>query len=118
MSLTVNAKSYTNDNSRGNDIYRYLGPNHDSDTNDMIDLYRYTAPQGEVGSVKSKARFKLTRSVTDGTDQLSTDAIVDVVFSVPTGTVLAEVQALMDDLGAWLGTTAADDLVVSHRINQ
>jgi len=118
MALTVNAKTYNNDTSRSPDIYRYLGPSHDSDTNDMIDLYRYPPPSGAVGSVKSKSRIKLTRSCTDGTDQLSTDAIVDIVVSVPTGTATAEVAALVDDLGAWLATTAADDLVQSRIINQ
>lgn len=118
MPLTVNAKTYNNDVARSPDIYRYLGPSHDADSNDMIDLYRYPAPSGDPGTVKSKSRIKLTRSTTDGTSQLSTDAIVDIVVSVPTGTATAEIAALVDDLGAWLATTAADDLVQSHIINQ
>lgn len=118
MALTVNAKTYNNDTSRSADIFRYLGPAHDSDSNDMIDLYRYSAPSGALGTVKSKVRFKLTRAATDGTDQLSTDYIVDLLISVPTGAATAEVAALVDDLGAWLATSAADDLVQSHIINQ
>lgn len=118
MPLTVNAKTYSNDVARSPDIYRYLGPGHDADSNDMIDLYRYSAPSGAVGTVKSKSRVKLTRAATDGTNQLSTDCIVDLVISVPTGTATAEIAALVDDLGAWLATTAADDLVQSHIINQ
>lgn len=117
MALTVNAKSYANDTSRTADSFRYLGPVHDGDSNDTIDLYRTSAKPTTTYAGNTRARVKLTRAVTDGTVQLG-DMLFDVNFSVPVGAASGQVDSVINDLAAWLATTAAKSLVKSHIINQ
>lgn len=117
MSLTVNAKTYANDVSRSPDSFRYLGPVHDGDSNDTIDLYRTAAKPTATYSGNTRSRAKLTRAVTDGTAQIG-DMILDVSVSVPVGAVSAQVDSVINDLAAWLATTAAKNLIKSHIINQ
>lgn len=118
MSLTLSAKTYDNDVARGTDSYRYLGPSHTSSFRDMVDLYRTAAPSVDNGTAKSKARAKLSRSATDGTDQLATDIIFDCNMSIPEGAATAEIDAVIDELVAFMGTSAFKDLVKGHIVNQ
>jgi hypothetical protein len=117
MSLTIDSATYENDVPRSSDIMRYLGPSHTLSTNDFVDLSR-TAPKPTTDYAgKGRARFKLTRNATDGSESLG-DIIADLQISIPVGTQASEATALIDDLAAWLATTAADDLFVSHDIVQ
>jgi len=117
MSLSINSKTYDNDVSRSPDIFRYLGPAHDLSNNDFVDLSR-TAPKPVEGFAgKGRARFKLTRAMTDGTDTLS-DGIVDITISIPVGAQNSEQDSLIDDVAAWLATTSAKDLFQGHDIVQ
>jgi len=118
MSLTLNAKSYTNDVARGSDAYRYLGPLNTASFADYVDLYRTAASNVDNGTAKSKSRLKLTRSATDGTSQLATDLILDLGCSIPAGTASAEIDSLIDDVAAFVATAAFKNLVKSHIINQ
>lgn len=117
MSLTVNAKTYANDVSRTADSFRYLGPVHDGDSNDTIDLYRTAAKPTATYAGNTRSRAKLTRAVTDGTTQLG-DMIVDINVSVPVGAASAQVDSVINDIAAWFATAAAKSLVKSHIINQ
>jgi len=118
MSLTLDAKTYNNDVARTSDIYRYLGPAHTASFNDMVDLYRTAAGDNANGLAKSKGRFKLSRSATDGTDQLLTDLVVDINVSIPADCVGTEIDSVVDDVAAYMATTAFKNLVKSHIINQ
>jgi hypothetical protein len=117
MSLTLDTKTYDNDVARSPDSYRYLGPDHSSEFNDFVDLYRATAPVGDVGKVKSRGRFKLTRSVTDGTDKLATDMIIDVQVVIPTGSDGTEVDAVIDEAAAFVAHADFAALCKSAIIN-
>lgn len=117
MSLTVNAKSYTNDVAQSRDSYRYLGPSHDFTTEDRIDFWR-KAPIVTVSSNgKGRAIVKLTRTVTDGTDPVG-EAILKIESSFPADGATAELQALLNDLGAWLDGTESTEIFLNHNLNQ
>jgi len=115
MSLTFNSKTYTNDVNRSPDIMRYLGPGHTLSANDYVDLGRTAAKPTLNYAGKSRARFKLTRTATDGTDSLG-DIIVDLAISIPVGTQESEMDALQADLGAFVITTAAEDFIQDQKI--
>lgn len=118
MTITVNAKTYNNDVARGNDSYRYLHSTlHTSSHPDYIDLYRTAAPVGDDGVVKYKGRVKLTRGCTNGTLELASDIIMDVIVSVPTTCAAAEVDAVLADLGAFIASATFKSTVKSGTIN-
>lgn len=118
MPLTLSAKSYTNDLPRGSDAYRYNGPSNTSSFHDYVDLYRAPAVQNTAGTAKAKGRFKLTRGATNGTVQLATDAIVDIVVSIPVGMATAEIDALINEAMAYGATAAFKTVVKAGAINQ
>lgn len=118
MSINFNTKTYTNDVARGADIYRYLGPDHSANVVETLDLYRTDAPSGVTnGTARSRARAKFTRTATDGTNILLTDAIVDIQVALPDGMDDTEIGALVDDVAAFVATTEFMDLVKKHIIN-
>lgn len=117
MSLTINTKTYTNDVARSADSYRYLGPSHTFSFKDYVDTYR-TAPKPTATSDgQGKAEIKMTRTCTDGTNNIGT-AISSFSVSFPVGAATSELQAVIDDFAAWLATAAADDLLIDQQINQ
>lgn len=118
MALTVNTVSYSDDGSSGIDHQRYSSASHTGgDNNDYIDVKRSRSnPTADFAGVL-RGSVKLTRSVTDGTDTLG-NAIVEIKTSIPVGTATAEAQDLLDDLGAWLATAEADNVIISQKINQ
>jgi hypothetical protein len=117
MSVTFNSKTYTNDVNRTPDIMRYLGPAHTLSTNDVVELGR-TAPKKTADYAgKGRARFKLTRNATDGTDSLG-DIIVDVQISTPVGTQESEQDAILADLAAYFATASAESLFQDQKIVQ
>jgi hypothetical protein len=117
MSLTVNAKTYANDVSRGPDSYRYNGPAHSFDSPDVADLWRKSPIKTATSNGKGRAIFKITRGCTDGSTYVG-DAILKVETSLPADAATAELQAVIDDVAAWLATSAADDLLINQKINQ
>lgn len=117
MSLTINTKTYTNDVARSSDSYRYLGASHTFSFKDYVDTYRTAPKPTSTSDGQGKAEIKLTRTCTDGTDNVGT-AIADFNVSFPVGAATSELQAILDDLAAWLATSAADDLFIDQQINQ
>lgn len=117
MSLTINTKAYANDVARAPNIYRYLGPAHTFANKDYVDCYRTSPKPTSTFAGVGKSEIKLTRTVTDGTDEVG-DAIASFNVSFPADAATAQLQAVIDDLAAWLATTAADDLLINHEINQ
>lgn len=118
MALTVNAKTYNNDVPRSPDILRYTGPLHTLSFPDYIDLSR-TAPKATADyDGKGRARVKLTRRATNGSGVHLGDYIFDVAVSIPVGSASAEQDSVINDIAAWLATTAAKDLFKSHDIVQ
>lgn len=117
MTLTVNALTYNVDSQRSPDIVRYSGPSNTLSTKDYIDLYRTSPKPTATFAGVGKAEAKLTRTLTDGADVVGT-GILQVQTSFPVGASSTEMQAMVDDLAAWLATSAATDLFLNHDVNQ
>jgi len=117
MALTVNAKSYDFDTSRSADSVRYLGPSHTFSFKDYIDAWRKAPVVTSTSDGKGRAFCKLTRTVTDGTDPVG-DVILRIEISAPAGGDTTEMEACITDMATWLATSSADDMLLSHDINQ
>lgn len=117
MSLIFNSKTYVNDVPCSADIMRYIGPAHSNSKNDYVDCGRTAAKPTATFAGKTRARFKLTRTVTDGTINLG-DAIADFAISIPVGCQESEMDALLADLGAFLVSTYGELLFQDGRIAQ
>jgi len=117
MSVAFNSKTYVNDVQLSKDIMRYLGPAHTLSRNDYVDLGR-TAPKPTLTYAgKGRARFKLTRTATDGTDTIG-DIIADVAISIPVGCQESEMDAILADLAAYFATASAESLFQDQKIVQ
>lgn len=116
MALTVNAKTYNVDSQRSPDSVRYSGPSNSLSVKDYIDVKRTSPKPTATYAGQGKASVKLTRTCTDGTDDVGT-GIFEISSSFPVGSATAELQAFIDDLAAWLATVTADDVFISHDIN-
>lgn len=116
MSLTFNTKTYTAD-SYQQDTVGYNGPAKTISIKDNMSLSR-TAPKATaVFSGVARARAKLTRTLTlTGALTVSGDAIVDINVSVPVGAASADVDALLNDLGAFLSGADSKTLVKNSKI--
>jgi hypothetical protein len=117
MSFVFNSKTYVNDTPPAPNIMRYLGPGHTLSGNDYIDLTRTPAKPVNGYAGKARARFKLTRKATNGTDSLG-DIIADIQLSTPVGTQESEMDAILADLAALFATAAAESLFQDLRIVQ
>ena len=117
MSYTINAKSYDLDSQRSIDSLRYIGPSHTLSVKDYVDAKRTSPKPTATYAGQGKASFKLTRTLSDGTDPVG-DGILEISCSFPVGSSSTEQSTMIDDLAAWLATTSADDLLMNHDINQ
>lgn len=116
MSLTVNAKTYSNDTQRTPDSYRYTGANNTASTKDYLDLKRIPAKKSGTSLGKTRSQAKLTRTMTDGTDPID-DGIISIDVAIPVGSSSTEIAALQD-LCVWAATAAFLSLIEDHDINQ
>lgn len=116
MSLTVNTLTYERDVAIPPRGYQYFGPSHSFNFEDRINLKRNAPKATATSPGKSRVQAKLTRSVTDGTVQLTEPSIFSFDAAVPVGADSTEVQACMTDLATWLLTTAADELLTDGKI--
>jgi hypothetical protein len=104
MSLTVNADTYTADSFQA-DIVGYRGPDKTASVKDDVRLAR-TAPKPSASfSGVGRTSAKLTRTLTlTGALSLSGDMIVDIQCSVPVGFSGTDVDAALNDFGAFLAS--------------
>lgn len=117
MSFAFNSKTYVNDVPRSSDIMRYLGPAHTLSNNDYVDLGRTAPKPTATYAGKGRARFKLTRSCTNGTASLG-DIIADIAISIPVGCQESEMDGLLADLAAMFATAGAESLFQDQKIVQ
>jgi hypothetical protein len=106
MSLTINAKTYTAD-SFGLNAIGYIGSLKTVSIKDDVSLKR-TAPKGTaVFSGVGRTAAKLTRTLAlTGALTPSSDSIVEISVSVPVGFTGADVDALLNDMGAFLASAS------------
>lgn len=117
MSLSVNTKTYSLDSSAPN-LVKYAGPAHTSSVKDLIALGRTGAKPTTVFSGVVRSDGKLTRTLTlTGALTPSADAILEIKMSVPVGAASADIDAMLNDMGAFLASATYKDVVKKSAIN-
>jgi hypothetical protein len=117
MSLTINAKTFTADAIQ-KDSVGYSGPAHTLTSKDYAKLSR-VAPKPTVSlSGVGHTNAKLTRTLTlTGALTPAHDGIVDIKVSIPVGAASADVNAILNDMGALLASASFKTHVKSQQIN-
>lgn len=118
MALTVNAKSYTLDSQNGPNLVGYAGPANTSSVKDKIALGRTLAKPTSVFSGVTRSSGKLTRTLTL-TGALTTvgEAILEIKTSIPVGAAAADIDVLLNDMGAYLASAEYKTIVKNAKIN-
>jgi|SwirhisoilCB1_FD_contig_31_4511968_length_509_multi_2_in_0_out_0_1 hypothetical protein len=116
MSLTFNTKTYTPD-SYQQDAVGYIGAAKTTSVKDDFVLRRTKPKPTSTFSGVGRTSAKLTRTLTlTGALTPSGDAIVEISVSVPVGYTAADVDALLNDAGAYLSGADAKTAVKSQKI--
>jgi hypothetical protein len=117
MTLTVNAKAYTANSFKEHSI-SYTGPTHTLSIKDEVKLSRVPAKPTVNLSGVSRTTSKLTRTLTlTGALTPTHDAISDHTVSIPVGASSADIDAILNDIGAYIASAAYKTLVKSQLIN-
>lgn len=117
MSLIINAKVYTADSFQSNQI-GYIGTLKTVAIKDEVVLKRTAPKPTDVFSGVGRTSAKLTRTLAlTAAKTLTADGIVDISVSVPVGYAGADVDALLNDMGAYLASAAFKQHVKSQMIN-
>jgi hypothetical protein len=118
MALTVNAKTYTAD-SFGLNSTGYVGPANTVSIKDTMRLSRVAPKPVTTSSGVARASVKLTRTLAlTGAVEPSRDGGATIDFAIPVGAASADLDAFSNDLGAWLASAAAKNLIKNALINQ
>lgn len=117
MSYTINTKSYDFDSQRSVDSLRFIGPANTLSVKDYVDVKRTSPKPTADFAGQGKASYKLTRTLTDGTDPVGS-GLIEVSVSFPVGSSSTEQDAMVDDTAVWLATASAKSLLEDHDINQ
>lgn len=117
MSLTINAKTYTAD-SFGTSAVGYIGSLKTVTVKDDVSLRR-TAPKATaVFSGVGRTQAKMTRTLTlTGALTPQGEALVDISVSVPVGFASADVDSLLNDMGAFLASASFKAHVKTQQIS-
>lgn len=117
MSLTINAKTYTADSFQQNAV-GYIGTAKTVSVKDDVVLRR-TAPKAtDVFSGVGRTSAKMTRTLTlTGAKTTAGDAILDISVSVPVGFASADVDTLLNDMGAYLASASFKTHVKSQQVS-
>lgn len=117
MSLSINAKTYNAD-SFAKDAVGYIGPLKTVSVKDDTGMKRTAPKVSSAFSGVGRTQAKLTRTLTlTGALTPSGDAIVSIDVSVPVGYASADVDALLNDMGAFLASATFKTHVKSQQIN-
>lgn len=117
MSLSINAKTYAADSFQQNQM-GYIGASKTVSTKDDVVLKR-TAPKAtDTFSGVGRTSAKMTRTLTlTGAKSLAGDALVEINVSVPVGYTAADVDTLLNDMGAFLASATFKSHVKSQQIS-
>lgn len=116
MSLSVNAKTYALDSSTAN-AANYAGPAHTLSVKDLIKLARVAAKPTATLSGVSRTEAKLSRTLTlTGALTPAHDAIGNFSMSVPVGAAAADIDSMLNDMGAYIASAAFKTHVKSQQI--
>lgn len=117
MSLTINAKTYTADSFATGQI-GYIGSLKTVSVKDDVILKRTAPKPTTVFSGVGRTTAKLTRTLTlTGALTPTGEAICEINVSVPVGYTAADVDALLNDMGAFLASASFKTHVKSQQIS-
>lgn len=117
MSLSINAKTYSA-NSVGPNLVGYAGPNHTSSVKDAFSLGRTDAKPTATFSGMVRSEGKLTRTLTlTGALTPTGESITKFQVAVPVGAASADIDAILNDLGAFIASATYKDVVKKSAIN-
>lgn len=117
MSLTFNTKTYTAD-SFSKDSVAYAGANNTVSVVDQLRLYRTAPKPTAVFSGVGRTTAKLTRTHTlTGALTPTGQAILEVNVSIPVGMAAADVDALLNDMGALVSGADMKTHVKSQKVS-
>jgi len=117
MSLTINAKTYSADSYQQN-VVGYIGSLKTVSIKDDVALRRTAPKPTATFSGVGRTSAKLTRTLTlTGALSPTGDAILDVSVSVPVGYASADVDAILNDMGAFVASASFKAHVKSQQIS-
>lgn len=116
MSLTVNTGTYNQDSFQ-KDSVGYIGAAKTVSIKDDVKLQRTPPKATAVFSGLGRTSAKLTRTLTlTGALTPTGDAIVEVSVAVPVGFTAANIDTLLNDMGAFLSSASFKLHVKSQQI--
>jgi hypothetical protein len=117
MSLTVNAGTYTADSFQKDSVV-YIGAAKTVTVKDDVKLSRTAPKPTSTFSGLGRTQAKLTRTLTlTGALTPTGDAIVQIDVAVPVGYTAANIDTLLDDMGAFLASASFKTHVKSQKIS-
>lgn len=117
MSLSINAKTYTADSYQQN-IVGYIGPAKTVSVKDDASLRRTAPKPTSVFSGVGRTSAKLTRTLTlTGALTPTGEAILDISVSIPVGCASADVDTLLNDMGAFLASATFKTHVKAQQVS-
>lgn len=118
MSLSINTKTYTADSFDKNRVI-YAGPSNTVTVKDTFNLSR-VAPKPTkdfAGVARSSGKLTRTLTVTNGGVSSAADGIVDFQTSIPVGAAAADIDAFLNDLGAFIASATYKTIVKNAQIS-
>lgn len=116
MSLAFNSKTYTLDSNDANSAL-YAGASNTVSTRDLALLRRLAIKASDVFSGVSRTFAKLSRTLTlTGAKTATGEAYVNIEVMVPVGFAPADVDALLTDAAALMGTASFKSHVKARQI--
>lgn len=117
MTLSINTKTFTA-NTQQNGAVLYVGP---ANTFTLKDAFRLSAraprpAKDYSGQAVSQHKFTRTLPLTAALTPTG-DAIVEISVSVPVGFASTDVDALLNDAGAYLSSATAKQVVKTGLVN-
>jgi hypothetical protein len=117
MPLVFNAKTYTAD-SYASDSVGYIGAAKTLSVDDDLFLNRTDPKPTSVFSGVARASSKMTRTLTlTGALTPTGTAILEIKVSVPVGAASADIDALLNDMGAHLSHADFKTFVKTQKIS-
>lgn len=117
MSLTINAKTYTADSFQKDQV-GYIGSLKTVTIKDDVVLYRKAPKASAVYSGAGRTTAKLTRTLAlSGSLTPSGDCVVQIDVMVPVGYTAADVDAMLNDFGAFLSSASFKSHVKTQAIS-
>nr|URG16030.1 MAG: coat protein [Leviviridae sp.] len=115
MAITINTKSYAANKYQGNSV-AYVGPNNSPLSQDKVFMSVNETPERAdySGDVRATVRFVRTLTLT-GAKTPTGMAYVDVPVKIPRGAASADIDALLNDAGAFLSSADGKTFVKSQK---